>query len=573
MTNRLLRTGMLSTILVFALAATVVAAGTPAGTVITNSAIVTYNDANGNPMTPVHSNTVTTVVKQVAGVDVSPEGANKTAVAGETLNVPFQITNTGNGPDSYALALSGAPAGYTAAIIKDDNCNGVLDPAEATIVTNTGDLAADGAFFLIVQVSVPSSAADQDTATIKVSATSSFNGGVSDYEDIHIVITQAHLVFSKSASVPSPKPGDEIVYTITIINDGSDAATNVVLTDTIPHNVVYIAESMTYDDDASDAVPAVALTDAPDSDRADFGHTLANAITVSMGDIAPHPNGASSVITFRVRVGDTVPSGASISNIASIAYGDGAGHRLSIDSTSANSTVSTKAGVDLQTSAIAIHAFPGDVVTVPFSVKNTGNADDTIDIEVSSTMLDWVIWIDFDGNGIIDNGDIRAIDSDGDGRPDTGPLHAGGTYYFLIVSTVPVGTYDAASDDLVVTAISTNDTSASDTAQVATTVHAPVLTVAKSVSPQGSQAPGQILTYILVVTNTGSGIAKDLVITDVIPAHTTYVPGTIKVNGVPKTDDIDGDGARFAGGAVVARWSQLVGNGATVEVVFQVKID
>ena len=49
-------------------------AGTAAGTVITNQAYADYQDPNGNAMARVFSNSVTTIVSQVAGVDVAYVG-------------------------------------------------------------------------------------------------------------------------------------------------------------------------------------------------------------------------------------------------------------------------------------------------------------------------------------------------------------------------------------------------------------------------------------------------------------------------------------------------------------------
>jgi len=48
--------------------AEVLAAGTVAGTVISNQAYADYKDSNGNAMTRVFSNTVTTIVTQVAAI-------------------------------------------------------------------------------------------------------------------------------------------------------------------------------------------------------------------------------------------------------------------------------------------------------------------------------------------------------------------------------------------------------------------------------------------------------------------------------------------------------------------------
>ena len=73
------------------------AVGTAAGTAITNQAYADYKDTNGNALPRVYSNTVTTVVSQIAGVDVSPESSTQTGKQGTTTSFGAVITNTGNG--------------------------------------------------------------------------------------------------------------------------------------------------------------------------------------------------------------------------------------------------------------------------------------------------------------------------------------------------------------------------------------------------------------------------------------------------------------------------------------------
>jgi uncharacterized repeat protein (TIGR01451 family) len=86
--------------------------------------------------------------------------------------------------------------------------------------------------------------------------------------------------------------------------------------------------------------------------------------------------------------------------------------------------------------------------------------------------------------------------------------------------------------------------------------------LAKTVSlvrdPAGGQLvmPGAELTYRLVLALTGTGTAENLAVTDPLPAATTYVPGSLTVDGAPRTDAPDADNANYAAGVV----SVLFGN-------------
>lgn len=121
--NRLYRQLLAATLLIggtFNLAAPVLAAGTPAGTSISNTATGSYEDSN-NPGVPINatSNTVTIQVAEVAGISLTTTNDKPTDVNGGTLqpndilNYDFTVTNTGNDatkffiPDTATVTGSG----------------------------------------------------------------------------------------------------------------------------------------------------------------------------------------------------------------------------------------------------------------------------------------------------------------------------------------------------------------------------------------------------------------------------------------------------------------------------------
>lgn len=61
---------------------------------------------------------------------------------------------------------------------------------------------------------------------------------------------------------------------------------------------------------------------------------------------------------------------------------------------------------------------------------------------------------------------------------------------------------------------------------------------------------GSTITYRLTVTAGGAGNAANLVVTDPLPATLTYVPGSITVDGVARTDAADGDDSSFSASTV-----------------------
>ncbi len=65
----------------------------------------------------------------------------------------------------------------------------------------------------------------------------------------------------------------------------------------------------------------------------------------------------------------------------------------------------------------------------------------------------------------------------------------------------------------------------------------------------GDLLPGDVLEYRIAVRNDGSDTADDVVLSNAFPVHTTYVPGTLTVQGVPVTDATDDDRGQVSSGA------------------------
>jgi len=72
--------------------------------------------------------------------------------------------------------------------------------------------------------------------------------------------------------------------------------------------------------------------------------------------------------------------------------------------------------------------------------------------------------------------------------------------------------------------------------------------VASVLDPNGTAVsmPGAVITYQLEVLLSGSGNTTNLAINDPLPANTTFVPNSIAVDGIAKTDVADADNAQFS---------------------------
>ncbi|MFK0259627.1 isopeptide-forming domain-containing fimbrial protein [Streptomyces sp. NPDC090445] len=73
---------------------------------------------------------------------------------------------------------------------------------------------------------------------------------------------------------------------------------------------------------------------------------------------------------------------------------------------------------------------------------------------------------------------------------------------------------------------------------------APFLVLDKTATPAGPLEVGDVITYRITAKNEGGGAAENLVLTDVIPQGTTYLPGSLRIVDGPNTgvkSDAPGD--------------------------------
>ena len=105
------------------------------------------------------------------------------------------------------------------------------------------------------------------------------------------------------------------------------------------------------------------------------------------------------------------------------------------------------------------------------------------------------------------------------------------------------------------------------------------LTIVKSSNPTPSVAPGQNITYTITVTNTSSGRATNATVTDPLPAYTTYVANSTRLNGITVAGDgatspliagllVDDNGSRTPGAPATG----ILPAGGVATVTFQVKV-
>ncbi|MFG6515904.1 beta strand repeat-containing protein [Sulfitobacter sp. 1A13496] len=312
-----------SAVALTAVIGTVAFAAPEAGSVIGNQAVATYTNAAGDTVT-VTSNTVETVVQQVAGVTLTSDNTETIAPGGKAF-LPHIITNDGNGPDAFALTAVETDSGTldTSQLVfyPDANMDGVAD--SATPLTETPTLAPGEQFGIVIEASVASTATGSDTITI--TAASTLDGTVlSTNTDTLTISNDAIVELVKSmtadpASGGNPNiidAGDTVTITLTYSSTGLAAANNYSVQDVLDGRLTYVPGSARWSDSATP------LDDNNGSTVVDTTNGSGETIAWDYDDaqnvnflISSVGSGRSGEVTFRAVIADTANAGI-ITNVA-----------------------------------------------------------------------------------------------------------------------------------------------------------------------------------------------------------------------------------------------------------------
>lgn len=299
---------------------------------------------------------------------------------------------------------------------------------------------------------------------------------------------------------------------------------------------------------------------------------------------------------------DGISAGTLIENTASATYDDGAANRT-VDS----NTVTVRVDELLDVTVTSLD--PGPISTgageaiLTFEIINQGNGPEAFELVANPA----VAGNDFDS--VVDN---IAVDTNGNGTYDpgvdeilTGPetteiLQADESLTVFVIVTIPSGVSDTEESDVELIASAVTGTGApgtvftgagegggdavvgtggaDDSAIGSLLVGITDVQLTKSASivdPFGgsSAVPGSVVTFTISAEVIGSGSVDGLVVTDAIPADTTYVPNTLSLDGSPLTDASDADAGEADNTAGISVDLGTVAGGTTQAITFDVTID
>ncbi|WP_002149255.1 DUF11 domain-containing protein [Bacillus cereus] len=349
-------------------------------------------------------------------------------------------------------------------------------------------------------------------------------------------------------------PGNSfLTYTVLLDNIGNTTATNIIFTDLIPNNTVFIEDSV--------RVGGVLLP----------GVNPANGIPI--GDIIA---GDFINVTFRVQVVSipnpifTIGPGgpnSPVVNGASINYQFMTGPNLPLVSRSTTSnSVSTQINSGEIVTVKSVNknfATIGDTLSYTITLSNPGNVTSQ-NIIFTDTLPDGTTFIS--GTLTSDSG-TQQIGNPASGIQ-IGNISPGGTATITINVLVtnipsinPISNSSSIQFQHIVDPSQPAITQTASSNTVTTTINSAILTTTKS-ADKSIVSVGDTITYTTTITNTGNTAATNITFTSAIPASTTFIPNSVTINGVQQP------GAQPALGVNIPN----IAPGETVTVTFQVNV-
>jgi uncharacterized repeat protein (TIGR01451 family) len=365
-------------------------------------------------------------------------------------------------------------------------------------------------------------------------------------------LAQADLAVTKSDTPDPVITGNNITYTINLINNGPDAAYNVKVTDATPTNTTFVS-----------ATPPAgwAVTSSPA-----VGGT--GNIVFEKSPAGPVPNGGTAQFQVVVQVNANTAGGTIITNSA-VATSDTPDGTQGNNTGTATTTAQAQADLAVTKSDAPDPVIAGNNITYTINFVNNGPGT-----AQTVTMTDAV-----PANTTF----VSATVTTGTGWSTSNPAVGGtGNVVFskasvpnaeTAVFTIVVKVNSNTAQNQIITNSATAASTTSDptpgnnTATATTTVNTQAdLQVTKSDSPDPVTS-GNNITYTINYTNAGPSDAQSVTVTDAVPANTTFVSATVTTGTGWSTSNPAVGGT---GNVVFSKATSAVGETAVFTIVVHV---
>lgn len=421
-------------------------------------------------------------VKQVPSLSLALRNNALGASPGQAVSLPFVITNTGNKEDQFRIETD-LPAEYQPTF---STSQGASDTGLPILVTP--QVPRGGTYEMQLNLRIPESVGDGQQRRFLVRAASQFDTQVERVADASLNVVAAALAAASAVSQPTVQPSETFSQTIQVRNQGSATARAARAEFVFDPDFELVSASpspLVYDRSSRTAVWSLGEMSARDT----------RDITVnlrSVGDAlaASKPLGRGTLRT------SSLPTP---SNFDGPSVTVGRVTRARVDSVSAGLTTT-----------------PGDTIFVPFVVRNPGNYPESFELRITAPGAPVAaIFADTNGDGQHQEGEPAVTQ--------TAPVAPrGGQYPILLRIEIPRTMADRQQFGYSIVARSLTNSRVANEGNTVLTVAAPRVRI-RPEQADSTEVSGDLIFYRLVLVNEGSGLARNLVVTEQLPSELQFV--------------------------------------------------
>ena len=452
-----------------------------------NNTAATTNTATrtaGNQPDPAAGNdsASATVTGQSADIGVTKSVDNPTPNFG--TNVTFTVTATNSGPSNATgvQVTDLLPAGLTF-VSATPSAGTAYNPG--TGIWNIGALGNGATATLAIVATVNTTAPTTNTATKTLEVQPDV---VAPNNTASASITPravADIAVGKTASNLTPDFGTNVMFTVTAINNGPNAATGLQVTDLLPAGLAFVSATTS-------------------------GATTYNSGT-GVWNIGPLANGTGATLTITATVNTTAPT----TNTATKTAGN------EVDPTTGNDSASatiTPVAADIAITKTVDDTTPNQNTTVTFTVTATNNGPtNATGVVVTDLLPGGLTFVSATPSGATTYNQVTGVWT-------IGAVANGGNATLSVVATV-TGTTAVTNTATRSAGNQPDPISGNNTASATVTGQAADIAITKTVSNPTPNF-GTNVTFTVTATNNGPSSATGVVVTDLLPAGLTLVSAT-----------------------------------------------
>ena len=442
---------------------------------LSNTATVTPPAGVTDPNPNNNVATSTTTVNRVAAMTVTKTADQANYNVGDTVTYNLVVTNTGPSSANNVVVTDTVPAGLTFV----SATNGGTESG-GVVTWTVPYLAVNGQFTPSFTATVNQGTQGQNIPNT-ASAYNTENPTPVTSQPVTIHVNNAVLTVDKN---PDRNPanynvGEEVVYTITVRNTGPDAATGVVLTDTIPAGLTFVSAT-------------------------NGGTESGGIVTWNIGNLGLNEV-FTALVTARVNAGT---QGQTLTNTLS-----GVNTQNPTAITDTSDIYVNNAPLSITKTTDKTRPNVGETVTYTINVLTGVETDPATGVVVTDTLPAGLTFVSATGGGVWD-ANTRTV------TWNVGNLASGDQFTATVTATV---TGEAAAKTLVNTA--TVDSAQLDdqvSAQASIYVPSADLVLTKTVDKTQPTVKDTVI-FTLIVNNNGPDTAVDVTVNDKLPAGLSYV--------------------------------------------------